>query len=82
MIIYVEKNNTNCRELPINYSKIINDYSCIFMIIHVEKKKTRIAVNYPWITQKILMIIRVYFWLFMLKKRKHEYTWIHTNTKK
>ena len=36
MIIYVEKNNTNCRELPINYSKIINDYSCIFMIIHVD----------------------------------------------
>ena len=44
MIIYVEKNNTNCRELPINYSKIINDYSCIFMIIHVEKK-TRIHMN-------------------------------------
>ena len=33
MIIYVEKKNTNCRKLPINYSKIINDHSCIFMII-------------------------------------------------
>ena len=27
MIIYVEKNNTNCRKLPVNYSRIINDYS-------------------------------------------------------
>ena len=37
MIIHVEKKNTNCRELPVNYSKIIYDYSCIFMLIRVEK---------------------------------------------
>ena len=42
MIIYVEKKNTNCRELPVNYSKIINDRSCLFMIIHVEKKKVMV----------------------------------------
>ena len=46
MIIYVEKKNTNCRKLPINYSKIINDHSCIFMIIHVEKKKSRLRHQY------------------------------------
>ena len=37
MIIHVEKKNTNCRELPVNYSNIIYDYSCIFMLIRVEK---------------------------------------------
>jgi len=46
MIIHVEKNlNTNCHELSVNYSKIINDYSCIFLIIHVEKEKTRMHIN-------------------------------------
>ena len=44
MIIYVEKKNTNCHKLPVNYSKNINDYSCIFLIIHVEKK-TRMRMN-------------------------------------
>ena len=37
--------NTNCHKLPINYSKIIHDYSCIFLIIHVEKEKTRMHIN-------------------------------------
>ena len=37
--------NTNCRELPVNYSKIINDYSCVFLAIRVEKEKTRIHMN-------------------------------------
>ena len=45
MIIYVEKKNTNCRKLPVNYSKIINDYSCVFLVIRVEKEKTRIHMN-------------------------------------
>ena len=27
MIIYVEKKDTNCRELPVNHSKIINENS-------------------------------------------------------
>ena len=62
--------NTNCRELPINYPKInLWKIRGSFMIIRVEK-----------------IIIYVYSCLFMTihveKKEKHEYTWIHTNTKK
>jgi len=38
------------------------------MIIRVEKK--------------LFMIIRVYLCSFVFKKEKHEYTRIHTNTKK
>ena len=39
-----------------------------FMIIHVEKRKTRISRNYSWISHKLLMIIRVYSCVFVLKK--------------
>ena len=31
--------------IAVNYSKIIIDYSCVFLIIHVEKEKTRIHMN-------------------------------------
>ena len=55
MIIYVEKKNTNCRKLPVNYSKIINDYSCVFLIIHVEKKKNTNAHKYTRIRKNKFM---------------------------
>ena len=28
--------------IAVNYSKIIIDYSCVFLIIHVEKKKVMV----------------------------------------
>ena len=36
--------NTNCRELPVNYSKIIYDYSCLSLLIRVEKEKLSILM--------------------------------------
>jgi len=57
----LKKKNTNCRESPINFSKIIDDHSCAFLTIHVEKEKTQIAENHPLISQKLLMIIRAHF---------------------
>ena len=65
MIIYVEKKNTNSRELPVNYSRIINDYSCVFLIILLVATLCKSGRAER-----------------MLKKKKHEYTWIYTNTKK
>ena len=54
------KRNTNTHEYTrIRKNKFMKN-SWAFMIIRVEKRKTRIAVNYPLITQKLLMTIRVY----------------------
>ena len=36
--------NTNFHELFMNYPKIIYDYSCLFMIIRVEKKEFTIIL--------------------------------------